>query len=151
MKRESWFLTPFLDQIFVLACFLTIVPAIWGIYQISLGRYLYGVLLIFVWSLLFFPLSWFLDRRKIARIFITLPGAAIILILAAWVIFAEQIIGIYSLIPIQNPRLLIITLPYKSLLFAKKQPVIVHRTGCEGLFTYVYGIFKQLMLYDTIL
>ena len=89
MKRESWFLTPFLDQIFVLACFLIIAPAIWGIYQISLGRYLYGVLLIFVWGLLFFPLSWFLDRRKIARIFITLPGAAIILILAAWVIFAE--------------------------------------------------------------
>jgi hypothetical protein len=91
MKRESSFieeilLFPFMDQILLLACFLIIAPAILGIYQISLGRYFYGVLLIFVWGLLFFPLCRFLDRRKIARVFITLPGAAIILVMAAWVI-----------------------------------------------------------------
>jgi hypothetical protein len=94
MKPESPFIEeilhlPFIDEILLLVCFLIIAPAIWGIYQISLGSYFYGVLLIFAWGLLFLPLCRFLNRRKIARLFITLPGSALILFFAVWVIFAE--------------------------------------------------------------
>ncbi len=88
MNRESWYLIPFIEQILVIASFLAIAPAIWGIYEISRGHYLGGAFLILVWGLFFLPFARFLDRRKIAHIFITLPGAGIIIILFAWLFFA---------------------------------------------------------------
>jgi hypothetical protein len=85
LHEELAYLFPDISGLLLfLACILTVSPAIWGIYQISHGHYLLGVLLIFVWGLLFIPFARFLDRRKITRFYITLPGAAIILILYAW-------------------------------------------------------------------
>ena len=87
MKRESWYLIPFIEQIIVVASFLAIAPAIWGIFEISRGHYLWGTILILGWGLLFLPLAKSLDGRKIARISITLPGAGIIIALFAWLFF----------------------------------------------------------------
>ena len=85
MERNSWLSFPFAEQILVAIVVLSLAPAMIGIFILYNDNVMFGMRMLVGWFCLFLPFTIFLDRRKIIRLLISLPGAALVLI-AFWTI-----------------------------------------------------------------
>jgi hypothetical protein len=84
-RRHSWLLVPFEPRLAAIVGALA--PAICGIYLVSRGRLLSGASLLAVWMVAFGWFAVFLQRRQFARVWITVPSAALVLIACVFIFF----------------------------------------------------------------
>ena len=83
-----WMLLPFTEQILILILFTILAPASWSIYLFSRGNFLLGIAVLIMWGATFSWLAAFLNRRRHVRLWVSLPTAAIILLISVVVFFS---------------------------------------------------------------
>jgi len=75
-----WMLLPFVEQIFAVALLALLAPAAWGVSLLARGSILLGGVVLVCWLFAFGWVAYSLQRTKGIRMVITVPCAALFLV-----------------------------------------------------------------------
>ena len=79
---------PFAEQLFYIILFVLLAPSVLGIFLIYLGKLAYGFVVLSIWVAAFAWFASFIDRKKIVRLWISIPLALLVVFGAIYVFFS---------------------------------------------------------------
>ena len=86
---QPWIMMlPFAEQLFSFILFVLLAPSVIGIFLIYLGELAYGFALLSIWIVVFVWFAIFIDRKKIVRLWISIPLALLAFFGAIYAFFA---------------------------------------------------------------
>jgi hypothetical protein len=86
---QPWIMMlPFAEQLFCIILFVLLAPSVFGIFLIYLGKLAYGFAVLSIWIAAFAWFAVFRDRKKIVRLWISIPLALLAVFGAIYAFFA---------------------------------------------------------------
>lgn len=67
------------EQVFIALLFGILAPGAWGIALLSKHEWAKGIVVLVIWAFAFGVLAWFLHRRNRVRLWVSLPGALLVM------------------------------------------------------------------------